>query len=92
MKHLCLLALLFCGGVLMAGTDIDINGKFAGSKVGDKVPKRWNFNKSIKFTTEILPSSKSVGLIVVEGIFSVLDLDSKIALAASWALLASSSP
>lgn len=48
MKHLCLLALLFCGGVLMAGTDIDINGIFAGSKVGDKVPKRWNFNKSIK--------------------------------------------
>ncbi|MBR2641886.1 MAG: hypothetical protein IKD46_02050 [Lentisphaeria bacterium] len=47
MKHLWMLALMLCGGALLAGTDVDVNGKFAGSNVGDKTPKKWLFNKSI---------------------------------------------
>lgn len=48
MKHLWIVGLMLFGGMLLAGTDIDVNGKFAGSKVGDKAPKGWYFNVSIK--------------------------------------------
>lgn len=47
MKHLWMLAVMFCGAMLIAGTDIDVNGKFTGSKVGDKEPKGWFFNTGI---------------------------------------------
>jgi hypothetical protein len=42
-----MLTLMLCGGALLAGTDVDVNGKFAGSNVGDNAPKKWIFNKSI---------------------------------------------
>ena len=48
MKVLSMFAMLFCGAMLIAGTDIDVNGKFAGSKVGDKEPKGWVFNPSVQ--------------------------------------------
>ncbi|MBR4957427.1 MAG: hypothetical protein IKZ31_06670, partial [Lentisphaeria bacterium] len=48
MKHLWIAGLMLFGGMLLAGTDIDVNGKFAGSKVGDKEPKGWYFNTGIQ--------------------------------------------
>ena len=48
MKHLWIAGLMLFGGMLLAGTDIDVNGKFAGSKVGDKEPKGWYLNTGIQ--------------------------------------------
>ena len=48
MKFLSMLAMLFCGALLTAGTDIDVNGKFAGSTVGERAPKGWVFNTGVK--------------------------------------------
>ena len=48
MKFLSMLAVLFCGAMLVAGTDIDVNGKFAGSTIGERAPKGWLFNDGIK--------------------------------------------
>lgn len=47
MKFMWMAAMVFCGGMLMAGTDIDVNGKFAGSTIGAQNPKGWSFNTSI---------------------------------------------
>ena len=43
-----MLSVLFCGAMLVAGTDIDVNGKFAGSTEGEKEPAGWVFNPSVK--------------------------------------------
>ena len=48
MKFLSMLALVFCGAMLIAGTDIDVNGKFIGSKEGEIAPNGWVFNPSVK--------------------------------------------
>ena len=48
MKFLSMVAMMFCGAMLIAGTDIDVNGKFAGSTEGEKEPAGWVFNTSVK--------------------------------------------
>ncbi|MBQ4337427.1 MAG: hypothetical protein IJC34_09570 [Lentisphaeria bacterium] len=48
MKFLSMLTLVFCGAMLTAGTDIDVNGKFIGSKEGEIAPNGWVFNPSVK--------------------------------------------
>lgn len=48
MKHLWIVGLMLFGGMLLAGTDIDVNGKFAGSKVGEVAPAGWVFNTSVQ--------------------------------------------
>lgn len=48
MKFLWMAMMVFGGTMLCAGTAVDINGSFAGSKVGDKTPAKWTFNTSIR--------------------------------------------
>lgn len=47
MKILWMAMMVFCGGLLMAGTEVDINGTFKGSTVDAKNPKGWSFNTGV---------------------------------------------
>ena len=47
MKFLSMVAMMFCGAMLIAGTDIDVNGKFAGSTLDEQAPQGWVFNTSV---------------------------------------------
>ena len=64
MKKVCMMLAAFGAFSLIAGEFLDVNGTFAGSEVGDKVPKGWVYNLSTKPTGagEVVKVGDGLGL------------------------------